>query len=160
MDRPLAPSFDPAPCRRRDGWTAERQRCFVAAIARGAGAREAAEAVGMSRQTAYALRSRPGGEGFARAWDEAAELAADAYRTTPPPTREAAAVASVQRLLAPRFYRGRLIGFVERDDTCDALRRLRQLDRMVAGKADKADRKEAPTSQPHRFPPAAARARG
>jgi NAD-dependent oxidoreductase involved in siderophore biosynthesis len=59
------------PCRaRRDGWTAERQRTFIAALARtGRVGRSALEA-GMSRESAYRLRRRKGAESFAAAWDE------------------------------------------------------------------------------------------
>jgi hypothetical protein len=64
------PSFTPVPGRaRRDGWTAERQRAFIAALARtGCVGRAAAEA-GMRRESAYRLKRRKGAESFAAAWD-------------------------------------------------------------------------------------------
>lgn len=76
MDTPLpnALAFDPVPTarRRRDGWTPERQRAFIAALAQLGLAGAAAREVGMSRKSAYALLKRAGPEsGFARAWDEA-----------------------------------------------------------------------------------------
>lgn len=67
-------SFTPAPVlARRDGWTADRQRAFIAALARHGGIAEAARSVGMTPQTARRLRKRVGAEDFARAWDAAVE---------------------------------------------------------------------------------------
>lgn len=64
------PSFDPAPGRaRKDGWTADRQRAFIAALAETGSINEAARAAGMSREGAYRLRRRRGAESFAAAWD-------------------------------------------------------------------------------------------
>ena len=65
-----APSFVPVPVRaRRDGWTAERQVAFIAALARTGCIGKAARAAGMSRESAYRLRRRKGAESFAAAWD-------------------------------------------------------------------------------------------
>lgn len=47
------------------------QRGFIAGLARGLNVEEAARSVGMRRQGAYALRTRPGAESFAAAWDSA-----------------------------------------------------------------------------------------
>jgi hypothetical protein len=54
---------------RRDGWGAARQRAFIAALAETRSVTRAARAVGISRQSAYRLRSEPSGAGFAREWD-------------------------------------------------------------------------------------------
>jgi hypothetical protein len=63
-------SFTPVPVRaRRDGWTAERQHAFIAALARTGCVGRAALEVGMSRESAYRLRRRRGAESFAAAWD-------------------------------------------------------------------------------------------
>ena len=56
---------------RRDGWTAERQLAFLAALTRTRSVTMAARAVGMSRESAYRLRGRPTGALFAAAWDGA-----------------------------------------------------------------------------------------
>ena len=53
---------------RRDGWTAERQLAFLRALARTRSVSRAAAAAGMSRESAYRLRTRPAGALFA-AWD-------------------------------------------------------------------------------------------
>jgi hypothetical protein len=66
-----APAFDPVPVRlRRDGWFPERQRVFIARLAASRCVHRAAAAVGMSRESAYRLRARPGAESFAAAWDK------------------------------------------------------------------------------------------
>ena len=54
---------------RRDGWTAERQLAFLHALARTRSVVRAAAAAGMSRESAYRLRTRPAGALFAAAWD-------------------------------------------------------------------------------------------
>lgn len=122
--------FEPVPVRHRhDGWSPAHQRRFVLALARGAGLDEAARSVGRSRQSAYALRRRRGAEGFARAWDEALAFAFDAQKV-------GRAIGNLggglELLLVPRFYRGRLIGFVHREDRQGMMAKLSHLDRLVA----------------------------
>lgn len=64
--------FKPAPGRaRRDGWTAERQRAFIVRLALCGSVNAAAQAVGMTRRSAYKLLERPGAESFAAAWETA-----------------------------------------------------------------------------------------
>ena len=68
---PALPAFTPVPVRaRRDGWTPARQAGFIAALAETRSPARAARAVGMTREGAFPLRRRPGGVGFAAAWDE------------------------------------------------------------------------------------------
>jgi len=70
------PAFTPVPLKRRaDGWTALRQVEFIGRLAETGSVRAAAERVGMARETAYRLRSKPGAEEFARAWDAALAVA-------------------------------------------------------------------------------------
>lgn len=73
-DDPLA--FEPVPCSRlrRDGWTPERQRQFIAALEAMGTVGMAASAVGLSAVSAYKLLRRPGAESFAAAWDRAVSL--------------------------------------------------------------------------------------
>jgi hypothetical protein len=54
---------------RTDGWTAERQVAFLAALAGTRSVTSGARAAGMSRESAYRLRERPGGALFAHLWD-------------------------------------------------------------------------------------------
>jgi hypothetical protein len=62
------------PVRRRprhDGWTEEKQRRFIEALADTGLVSHAAKAVGMGRASANRLRRSPHGAAFARAWDAA-----------------------------------------------------------------------------------------
>lgn len=80
---PLAPvdahGFDPANFdwvpvlkkKRHDGWSPEKQRRFIEVLADTGNVTRAARAVGMSRDSCYALRRSPGAENFDRAWDAA-----------------------------------------------------------------------------------------
>lgn len=62
----------PSASNRHDGWTPERQRAFIAVLARIGIVTWAAAAVGMSRKSAYELLKRSGlDSSFARAWNEA-----------------------------------------------------------------------------------------
>ncbi len=56
---------------RKDGWTPERQRAFIGALADSGVVIDAARSVGMSDTAAYTLRRAPGAEGFAAAWEAA-----------------------------------------------------------------------------------------
>lgn len=61
---------------RKDGWTAERQRDFLATLADTGCVSVAAQAVGIRPRSAYRLRRHPAGAAFAKAWDEALMVAA------------------------------------------------------------------------------------
>lgn len=67
-----AAAFTPVPRRyRHDGWTVERQRAFIAALADTGSVRAAASRINMSSEGAYNLRRQPGAESFAQAWADA-----------------------------------------------------------------------------------------
>jgi hypothetical protein len=122
--------FAPVPVRvRRDGWPPVLQRRFILNLARGMSARQAARAVGRSRQSAYALLDRAGSEGFARAWDGAIEFARQ-VRAAPCPPR-GALPAGLDEIWVPRTYRGRLVGYVVRADVAGAMQKLAALDRIA-----------------------------
>jgi hypothetical protein len=122
--------FRPVPVRARgDGWSPVLQVRFVLNLARGMGPSEAVRDLGRSRQSAYALRRKPGGEGFAAAWDSAMEFAREA-RAAPRPL--GSLEGGLETILVPRYYRGRLVGFVQREDIGNARRRLAALDRIAA----------------------------
>lgn len=97
MELPDFLHFAPVPLKsRHDGWSPDLQRRFVLALAEGAGVGAAARSAGKNRQTAYALRKRPGAGSFAAAWDAALAFAkgvkaAKAALPAPPPARPAAA---------------------------------------------------------------------
>src|SRR5687767_841383 len=79
-----AHGFDPAAYKwlpvlrkpRKDGWTPQRQRDFIAALADTGCVEHAARAVSMTPRSAYRLRREPGAETFAAAWDAALQHAA------------------------------------------------------------------------------------
>lgn len=66
-------TFTPVPRlrRRRDGWSEERQRAFIAALALCGTVSAAARAVGSTARSAYRLLDAPGAGSFAAAWDAA-----------------------------------------------------------------------------------------
>lgn len=111
--RPLdQPAFTPVPLarRRHDGWTAERQAAFLSALAELGLVDAAARAVGMSRKSAYALRTRAGAESFAAAWDAAIEQGrAQAI--------DLGVRHAIEGEVRPIFYRGRQIGEERRFNT-------------------------------------------
>jgi hypothetical protein len=112
MDDLDLPSFEPVPVRaRRDGWTPERQYAFITALTGGLTATRAAKLLGMSRKTAYELRAKPGGEGFARAW-AAAVAGASARRKAARTANPAEPVRPGE--WRPRLYQGRPIGWEHR----------------------------------------------
>jgi len=130
MDLPAQLRFAPVPLRaRHDGWSAEDQRRFILKLSRGHLVDEAARALGHSRQSAYALRRRKGAREFARAWDRAIVIgrrAMHALRCQPMHDLSFA----LETLLVPRYYRGRLVGFVQRHDNRAALQLLAECDRL------------------------------
>ncbi|MDB5678439.1 hypothetical protein [Sphingomonas bacterium] len=67
-DRPI-PDFTPVPRRyRHDGWTAERQRAFIAALAETGSVTSAAARVNMAKEGAYQMRMQPAADSFRAAW--------------------------------------------------------------------------------------------
>ena len=65
--------FEPVPSRKSVGWSADRQRTFIQALAETGSVHLAARATGLSARSAYSLRVRS--QSFARAWDMAQQLA-------------------------------------------------------------------------------------
>ena len=70
------PDFTPVPrqCDRHDGWTEDRQRRFIAALADTGSVHAACKAVNMSQAGAYYLRRQRGAESFRAAWRAAIDL--------------------------------------------------------------------------------------
>lgn len=99
-----APPFDPVPVQpRHNGWTPERQRGFIEALAATACVEDAARAVGMSATSAYNLNARPDAVAFRAAWDAALDFAAGHLK---------AAVFSraIHGVPVPHYYKGELVG--------------------------------------------------
>jgi hypothetical protein len=74
--RGTLPAFTPVPRRRDrfDGWTAQRQRGFIEALADTGSVRTAAHAVNMTPEGAYVLRRHPEAQEFRKAWEAALAL--------------------------------------------------------------------------------------
>jgi hypothetical protein len=102
--RAPVPAFEPVPLRaRHDGWTPERQRAFIEHLAETLSVETAAALVGMSAQSARALRRRPGAEGFAAAWDGALRRGLTDHG------RAALIDEAVNGRLVRRYYHGELV---------------------------------------------------
>jgi len=74
--RGTLPAFTPVPRQtaRHDGWTPERQRLFIEALADTGSVRAAAHAVNMTPEGAYQLRRHPEAGEFRKAWEAALAL--------------------------------------------------------------------------------------
>ncbi|WP_326524180.1 hypothetical protein [Sphingomonas sp.] len=128
-DQPPDPPLDEAPDSpftpvpviraRHDGWSPERQRRFIAALAHTACVSAAARAVGSTRTSAYRLRARPDAEGFAAAWDAALS---DARARRFDALFERATVG----VLVPRRYRNEYVGSRHFYDNAAGLAALRE----------------------------------
>lgn len=110
-----------------NGWTAEVQRAFVAALARTGGVAAAARSVGRSARSAYQLRERAGADSpFARAWATAQARARDQ-------ALDIGMAASLEPRRVEVFYRGRHVGWRTHYENRLALAALRALDTQQAG---------------------------
>jgi hypothetical protein len=112
-------TFTPVPTRlRRDGWTPEKQRAFIAHLRQHGSVHKAAKTVGMSHQSAWRLRNHPKAGEFAVAWERAMDEArSDAL--------DRALQVLKHGVLIPRTYRGRYTGIVHRFDNRLAMAALR-----------------------------------
>lgn len=130
MELPQALRFDLVPIRaRHDGWSADDQRRFILKLSRGHLVDEACRDLGHTRQSAYALRRRQDARSFACAWGRAVAIGRAAMRARarqPSPDLSWA----LETLLVPKFYRGRLVGFVRRHDDRAAIQLLAECDRL------------------------------
>ena len=83
---PALPPFGPVPRKyRHDGWTPERQKAFIAALAESGNVTAACAHVGMTKEGAYDLRRQPGAESFAHAWQAALDGGTAPADQPPPP---------------------------------------------------------------------------
>jgi len=183
--RPRVPAFHPVPIRTRsDGWTPVRQAEFIGVLAETGSVSAAAEFVGLSRETAYRLRRKPGAEEFALAWDIAVALAerrgvrvwpgpamrpADAEGGAPPVTRPRRMVTQeglwrqvMDGMWRPVLRRGRYCGSTCKDDASALMRYLARLDRAEErdrrrrGKGGKSHTQNRPCLSDTKEPSAAA----
>lgn len=100
----MARGIDPVPVRTRlNGWTPERQRDFIAALAACGVVAEAAARVGMSARSAYKLRARPGARSFREAWEVAVDSAMERLA-------DAVFARALHGVSRPIFYQGEQVG--------------------------------------------------
>ena len=104
-ERAPLPEFAPVPRKfRHDGWTPERQRAFIGALADTGAVSRAARMVNMSPEGAYYLRRQPGAEEFRRAWDAALDFGVQRLK-------DIAFERAIDGQLVPVFVAGKLMGF-------------------------------------------------
>ena len=104
-ERPPLPEFAPVPRKyRHDGWTPERQKAFIEALADTGCVTRAAAAVNMAQANCYTLRRAAGAEGFRRAWDAALDLGVKRLK-------DIAFERAIEGHLVPVFVAGKLMGF-------------------------------------------------
>lgn len=110
---------------RVDGWTPPRIRTFLEELARTGAVAKAARAVGMSRQSAYALRSSAKGQAFDDAWRRALLMAG-------PSIPDELMDRAMNGYVEPIYRNGKVWGERHRFDNPLAMRLLRQIDRLEA----------------------------
>lgn len=105
-DAPPIPDFAPVPrqVHRHDGWTPERQRAFIGALADTGCVTRAARMVNMAQANCYTLRRAPGAEEFRRAWDAALDFGLTQLK-------DIAFERAIEGELVPVFAGGKLMGF-------------------------------------------------
>jgi hypothetical protein len=96
--------FEPVPLRyRHDGWTPDRQLEFIQALADCGCVDTACRAVGMSRESAYALRRRPDAKAFRLAWAAAKDVMVERLD-------DAAMSRAINGVPVPIFHSGEQVG--------------------------------------------------
>lgn len=97
---------------RRSGWTEQRQRAFIAALARCGSVRAAARHVGLSVRGAYRLLDMAGADSFAAAWDQAMDIGRSRLQAD-------ALERAINGAFVPIYRKGRLVRVEYR--RCDKL---------------------------------------
>ncbi len=96
--------FEPVRLRyRHDGWTPDRQLEFIQRLAECGCVDEACRAVGMSRDSAYALRRRPDAQAFRLAWRAAKDVQVERLD-------DAAMARAINGVAIPIFHNGEQVG--------------------------------------------------
>lgn len=101
-ESPPSASFEPVPVRARsDGWTPQKQREFIEALADTGLVREAAARVGMTEQSASRLRRRADAAAFDIAWEAALRQGARRLHSV-------AWERAIEGTVKPYFYQGEM----------------------------------------------------
>ncbi|MEP6344717.1 MAG: hypothetical protein ABJ082_02760 [Parasphingorhabdus sp.] len=128
------PAFTPVPLRARvDGWSPVRQAEFIGLLAQTRCVKKAAALVGMSRDSAYRLRRKPGAEEFVAAWDMIMGVPVGQRRKV---TLETLFQRIQQGSYRPVLRGGRYVGTVRKADNSALLTLLGRLDRMLPPEED------------------------
>lgn len=109
---------------RHDGWTPQRQAAFLRELAASHNVSAAARAVGMSRQSAYKLRTRLRGTPFDKGWEAAFVSRFDMLA-------EAALDRALNGVEVPHYHRGELVGTSRRFDERLTVALLAMRDKFV-----------------------------
>lgn len=136
-------AFGPVPVRyRHDGWVPDRQLVFIERLAECGCVDEAAKAVGMSRNAAYALRRRDDAQAFRLAWDAALDIATSRLA-------DAALSRAINGVPVPIFHAGEQVGERRHFDEKLTMFLLRARDPVRYGRwRDKVEVRQAPEAPP------------
>ncbi|MBA4052083.1 MAG: hypothetical protein C0472_09460 [Erythrobacter sp.] len=139
MNRKAGPESDPAPDplaftpvprqrMRRRGWSAARQRDFIAHLAETGSVRAACRRMGVGEHQVYVLRNHPEGASFAAAWEAALDMGIQRIEDT-------AMDRALNGVEAPVFYHGEKVGerMVYNDHLLMFMLRNRAPERFAAG---------------------------
>lgn len=126
--RPPLPDFTPVPRKyRHDGWTPERQKAFIAALADTGSVSRAAAMVNMAQANCYTLRRAAGAESFRRAWEAALDFGVARLK-------DVAFERAIDGYLVPVFVAGKLMGFRRRHNDALLMFCLRHYGQDAGGK--------------------------
>ena len=122
------PEFEPVPRKfRHDGWTPERQRAFIGALADTGSVSRAAAMVNMAQTNCYTLRRSAGAESFRRAWEAALDFGLARLK-------DVAFERAIDGYLEPVFVAGKLMGFRRRRNDALLMFCLRHYGQDAGGK--------------------------
>jgi hypothetical protein len=110
---------------RRDGWTPDKERVFLATLAETGVVADACRACGMSRNAAYTRRNGAAGHAFALGWDAAILLSRHA-------TADDVASRSRHGVIDRIYRNGELVAERHRYDNRLTMAHLARLDRLAA----------------------------
>lgn len=126
--RPPLPDFTPVPRKyRHDGWTPERQKAFISALADTGSVSRAAAMVNMAQTNCYTLRRAPGAESFRRAWEAALDFGVARLK-------DIAFERAIDGYLVPVFVAGKLMGFRRKHNDALLMFCLRHYGQDAGGK--------------------------
>ncbi|WP_432769223.1 MAG: hypothetical protein HEQ22_00335 [Sphingopyxis sp.] len=126
--RPPLSDFTPVPRKyRHDGWTPERQKAFIAALADTGSVSRAAAMVNMAQANCYTLRRAAGAESFRRAWEAALDFGVARLK-------DIAFERAIDGYLVPVFVAGKLMGFRRKHNDALLMFCLRHYGQDAGGK--------------------------